>query len=61
MKRSELERILKKHGFRIKREGKEHAIWWNPENKREVQVPRSKKEIKTGTAAKILKDAGIKL
>jgi len=61
MKRSEVEKLLKKHGFSIKREGKEHSIWWNPETKKEVQIPRSKKEIKTGTAARIFKDAGIKL
>ncbi|MCR4963734.1 MAG: type II toxin-antitoxin system HicA family toxin [Firmicutes bacterium] len=60
MKQSEMIKLLKQNGFLLKREGKEHAIYWNPQTKREVQIPRSKKELKTGTANKILKDAGLK-
>lgn len=60
MKRGELIRLLSKNGFSIKREGKEHTIYWNQTTRKEVQVPRSKKELKTGTANRILKDAGLK-
>lgn len=60
MKQSEIIKLLRQNGFRIKREGKEHTIYWNPDTKKEVQIPRSKKELKTGTANKILKDAGLK-
>ena len=60
MRQGEMIKLLKANGFTVKREGKEHTIYWNPETKKEVQLPRSKKELKTGTANKILKDAGIK-
>lgn len=60
MKQSEMIKLLKQNGFQIKREGKEHTIYWNPETKQEVQLPRSKKELRTGTANRILKDAGLK-
>lgn len=60
MKQGEMVKLLKQNGFVIKREGKEHTIYRNPETQKEVQIPRSKKELKTGTANKILKDAGLK-
>ena len=54
MKQSEMIKLLKQNGFQIKREGKEHTIYWNPETKQEVQLPRSKKELRTGTANRII-------
>lgn len=60
MKQSEMIKLLKQHGFVILREGKSHTMYWNPETKRKVAIPRSKKELKSCTADKILKDAGLK-
>lgn len=42
------------------REGRNHEIWLNPDTGKEFQVPRHySKELPTGTANKILKDAGL--
>lgn len=61
MKVSELIKILKKHGCKLKRNGGRHNIWYSPITGNEFAVPRHEaKELKTGTANSILKDAGIK-
>lgn len=61
MKVSEMVRLLKKDGFEIKRHGAAHDIFWNPITKLETQVPRHQaQELKTGTANRILSDAGLK-
>jgi predicted RNA binding protein YcfA (HicA-like mRNA interferase family) len=61
MKCSELLRKLKKNGFKFDRQGKgSHEIWKN-EAGIEVVVPNhGSQEIATGTAKKIIKDAGLK-
>lgn len=59
---SELEKLLKDGGCQIKREGANHCLWQNPKTGKTFAVPRHKaKEIPTGTANRILKDAGLKL
>ncbi|MBQ8824464.1 MAG: type II toxin-antitoxin system HicA family toxin [Ruminococcus sp.] len=61
MKTSELKRILKKGGCYILRHGANHDIWYSPKTKKQFPVDRhDSKEIKTGTANGILKDAGLK-
>lgn len=58
---SEMVRKLKKNGFRLKNHGKEHDTYRNDDTGAEVQIPRHpSKELKTGTANQILKDAGLK-
>ena len=42
------------------REGANHEIWYNPDTNVEFQIPRHYgKELASGTARKILKDAGL--
>ncbi len=61
MKTSELEKLLRKSGCRITDHGSRHDIWYSPQNGRRFVVPRhSAKEIPTGTANAILKEAGLK-
>lgn len=60
MKRSELLKILKKHGCRFYKEGSNHERWLNPSGK-QFTVPRhSGQDIPKGLAEGILKQAGIK-
>ena len=40
MKASELTKLAKKNGCRIKRHGSEHDIWINPQTGRTAQIPR---------------------
>lgn len=54
MKRSDLERALRKAGCYLKREGASHALWINPRTGVIEAVPRHK-EIKEPLAQKILK------
>lgn len=62
MKYSELERILKKHGCRLVREGTRHTHWQSPITGNIFPVGRHKSEdVKSGTLDRILKQAGIKL
>ena len=58
---SEIVRIIKKHSHcYILREGGNHEIWLNPDTGKEFQIPRHySKELPTGTANTILRDAGI--
>lgn len=59
---AELIRTLKEHGFKELRTSKgSHKQFWNPTTKRVVTIAvHSKKEVGTGLAKRILKDAGIK-
>ncbi len=58
MKRLDLERHLREHGCRFLREGGNHAIWWNPTNRRSTSVPRHR-EVNDFTARKLCRDLGI--
>ena len=60
MKLSELIKILKMNGIVFLSHGRNHDKYVNKENGAVIIVPRHSKEIPTGTAEKILKDAGIK-
>ena len=54
-------RLLREHGFEFIRQNGSHAIFRNFSNKKKVVVPIHSKDIPTGTAHAILKDAGIPL
>ena len=62
MKTSELIKLLKKSGrCRLVEHGREHDKWHSEITGKNFMVPRhSSKEIKKGTAERIMKDAGIK-
>lgn len=60
MKTSELTKKLKKAGCYLIEHGKEHDKWYSPLTGRTFTVPRHmSKELATGTAKNILKDAGL--
>lgn len=60
MKTSELLKHLKAGGCKFVREGDNHEIWYSPITGRKFPVGRHLKEIPTGTANVILKQAGLK-
>ena len=61
MKTSELIKKLKEAGCSLVNHGKEHDTWISPINGKKFRVPRhGSKELKTGTADSIMKDAGLK-
>ena len=61
MTTSELKRILKAGGCYFLKEGGEHETWYCPKTQAKIRIPRHQsKEIPTGTANRILKDAGLK-
>ncbi|MBQ1348637.1 MAG: type II toxin-antitoxin system HicA family toxin [Blautia sp.] len=61
MTTSELKRMLKAGGCYFLKVGGEHETWYCPKTGKKIRVPRHQsKEIPTGTANKILKDAGLK-
>lgn len=61
MKTSELTKMLKKAGCYAIEHGKEHDAWYSPLTGKTFRVPRhGSKEIATGTAYRIMKDAGLK-
>jgi len=61
LKVSELIKKLKKAGCYLTDHGKEHDEWYSPLTNKYFRVPRhGSKELATGTANHILKDAGIK-
>ena len=60
MKLSELIKILKMNGIVFLSHGRNHDKYVNKENGTVIIVPRHSKEIPTGTAEKIFKDAVIK-
>ncbi len=60
MKTSELIKKLKEAGCFLVKHGKEHDTWISPLTGKKIRVPRhGSKEIKTGTATSIMKDAGL--
>ncbi|KAA3404029.1 type II toxin-antitoxin system HicA family toxin [Akkermansia muciniphila] len=60
MKKSELLKMLLASGVTLHRHGNRHDIYYSPITGKTIPVPRHAKEIATGTADKILKDAGLK-
>lgn len=61
MKTSELTKMMKKGGCYFLGHRGEHDLWYSPITEKEIIVPRHpSKEIPTGTANKIKKDAGLK-
>lgn len=60
---AELIRKLKEHGFEELRTSKgSHRQFWNPTSRRVITVAiHTKKEVGSGLANRILKDAGITL
>ena len=61
MKTSELIKILKSAGCKLVEHGKEHDKWFSPISGNYFRVPRhGSKELATGTANMILKQAGLK-
>ncbi len=59
MKRSELLKLLKKHGCKLVRNGSRHDIFYSPITNQEFPVWRHGKDIPKGTATEIMKQAGI--
>ena len=59
MKVSELEKILKKHGCKVWREGAGHTIWIAPNGNKFTVGRHKSKDVPPGTLKSILKDAGI--
>ena len=61
MKTSELIKIFKKNGCFFVEHGKEHDKWYSTKTGRDIRIPRhGSKEIPSGTANRILRDAGLK-
>lgn len=61
MKTSELKKLLRKNGCKQESEYTGHERWYSPITNKYFAVPRhDSKEIATGTANRILKDAGLK-
>ena len=61
MKVSELTKLLTKNGCYLVEHGKEHDKWFSPITNKYFMVPRHpSRELPTGTANKIMKDAGLK-
>ena len=61
MKASELTKLLKKNHCYLVEHGKEHDKWHSDITGKDFMIPwHGSKEIATGTANRILKDAGIK-
>lgn len=60
MKRSELLKILKKHGCKFVAHGGNHDTFYSPLTDKQFPVWRHAKDIPSGTVKAILKQAGIK-
>lgn len=61
MKYSELEKLLRKAGCEIRREGASHTQWYSPITHAYFMVGRHKtEEVRIGTLNAILKQAGLK-
>jgi mRNA interferase HicA len=58
LKRRALERHLKRHGCKKRREGGNHTIWRNPDNGATAPVPRHS-EIADVLAKRISRELGI--
>lgn len=60
MKYSELEKLLKKAGCTIHREGSNHTIWYSPITGKTFPVGRHRSEdVRPGTLKSIKRDAGL--
>ncbi len=59
MKYGELLQLFSKNGIVFVRHGRSHDIYYSPLTENRISVPRHTKEIPTGTAKKIKKDAGL--
>ncbi|MFR8843689.1 MAG: type II toxin-antitoxin system HicA family toxin [Waltera sp.] len=59
MKTNELLKLLKKNGCSLIRHGSNHDIWYSSVTGKTVCCSSTQKEIKTGTAIAILRDAGM--
>ncbi|WP_297930273.1 type II toxin-antitoxin system HicA family toxin [Coprobacter fastidiosus] len=60
MKTSEITKLLNKAGCYVVRHGSRHDLWFSPITGKIFSVPRhTSKEIPSGTARSIKKDAGI--
>jgi len=60
MKTSELLKLLKDNGIKLKKHGKKHDLYYSPITGKTFPVPRHKTEVAGGTLQSILKDAGLK-
>jgi mRNA interferase HicA len=60
MKRSDLERHMRKCGCVLAREGGNHAIWKNPANGKVAPIPRHR-EVKEGTVRAVRRQLEIPL
>jgi hypothetical protein len=58
VKRAKLERVLRRHGCQIGREGRKHTLWVNPATGQTATVPRHT-EVKRPTAREILEELSI--
>ena len=57
---NEVLRKLRHAGFLFDRHAKgSHEIWWHPENRRRVTVPRHAGDLPEGTVRAIVKQAGL--
>ena len=58
MKRTDLIRHIERAGCRLKREGGNHSVYYNPANNQTSTVPRHS-EVYDFTARKICRDLGV--
>ncbi|MEX0786300.1 MAG: type II toxin-antitoxin system HicA family toxin [Dehalococcoidia bacterium] len=62
MTHGELTRKLRRLGIVFRRQASgSHEMWRNPANNRYTIIPRTTKDIRKGTLAKIMKDIGLRL
>ena len=59
LKTGELLKLFRNNGIIFIRHGASHDIYYSPISESYITVPRHSKEIPSGTAARILKDAGL--
>ena len=58
---SELERMIRKAGWRLDSHGGDHDAYYHPTIRKVIRIERHKsQEVRTGLLNKILKDAGLK-
>jgi len=58
MKRQDLVRHIEAHGCTLLREGREHSVYFNPENIQTSTIPRHR-EINDFLASKVCRDPGV--
>ncbi|MCD8025387.1 MAG: type II toxin-antitoxin system HicA family toxin [Clostridiales bacterium] len=60
MKYSELKKLLKKNGCYLRKEGRNHELWFSPKTGKTFAVGRhGSQEVAEGTLKNIKKDSGI--